>query len=86
MNVELIQEFAANGLPGTALEQHIVRNDDGGSAPDFEECFDVLEEVQLFVGRRGPEVVPLVGQRFLDCLSLGARHGDAAFLAKRGIC
>src|SRR5665213_2519031 len=57
MNVELLQQPLAQCLTGPALEQDIVRKDNGGSTVDVENRLDVLEEVQLLIGGRHPEVV-----------------------------
>jgi hypothetical protein len=73
VDVALVEQLAADGLAGAALEQDVVGDDDGGAAVDLEQRFDVLDEVELLVGRAGPEVLALVA----DLLALGlAGLGD----------
>ena len=71
MQVAGVQQASADGLPGAALEEEVVGQDDGGAAVGVEDGVDVLDEVQLLVGRVGPEVLP--GDKHL--LALGATFG-----------
>jgi hypothetical protein len=57
MDVALVQELAADRFARTALEQDAVRDDDGAPAARRNERLDVLEEAELLVRRRRPEVV-----------------------------
>jgi hypothetical protein len=57
--------------PAPPLEQHVVREDHGGTAVGVKDGVDVLDEVQLLVGGVGPEV--LTGDKHL--LALGAAVG-----------
>ena len=59
MDLALVQQFPADRLPCSALEEDIVGNNDRRAAVLLQQGFNVLEEVELFVGSRGPEVVPL---------------------------
>ena len=59
MHVALVQELPADGLARAAFEQHVVRHHHGGAAVLLEQRLDVLHEVELLVGRGGPEVVAL---------------------------
>ena len=45
----------------------------------------MLQEVQLFVGRGGPEVVAFVGDLFLGGPTVFTNYGDTAFLPEGGI-
>ena len=85
VHVALLQQVAPHRLAGPALEQHVVGHDDGAAAVDLEQRLDVLEEVQLLVLGRGPEVLPLVGLVFLLQVARLVDDGDAAFLAERRI-
>jgi hypothetical protein len=49
VHVALVQQLAADGLAGPALEEHVVGHDDGGAAVDLEQRLDVLHEVELLV-------------------------------------
>ena len=85
VHVALLEQVAPHRLAGPALEQHVVRHDDGTAAVDLEQRLDVLEKVQLLVLRRRPEVLPLVGGVFLLQVAGLVDDGDAAFLAERRI-
>ena len=85
MNVALLEQVSPHRLAGPALEQHVVRHDDGTPAVDLQQRLDVLEEVQLLVLGRRPEVLPLVGLIFFLQVARLVDDGDAAFLAERRI-
>ena len=85
VHVGLLQQLPPHGLAGAALEQHVVGDDDGAAAVDLEQALDVLEEVQLLVLGRGPEVGPLVGLVLLLQVALFVHDGDRRFLAERRI-
>ena len=80
VNVRLLQQLPPHGLARSALEQHVVGNDDGAAAVDLEQALDVLEEVQLLVLRRCPEVGALVGLVLLFQVSLFVHDGYGRFL------
>jgi very-short-patch-repair endonuclease len=85
VDVALFQQVAAHRLAGPALEQHVVRHDDGAAPVDLQQRLDVLQEVQLLVLRRRPEILPLVGRVFLLQIAFLVDDGDAALLAERRI-
>ena len=84
VDVALVQELAADRLPGPALEQHVVRHDHGGAAVLLEQGLDVLDEVELLVGGGGPEVLALDDLSLAGLAVLGD-DGGAALLAEGGI-
>lgn len=57
MDIGLLEQVAADGFAGAALEEHIVRQHDGRAAVLLEDGEDVLDEVELLVARARPEVV-----------------------------
>src|SRR5271166_2437296 len=56
VNICLLQSLTSDGLSGTAFKKDIVRDNNGGPSMLLEDREDVLEEVKLFVTRRGPEI------------------------------
>ena len=82
VNVALLQQVAAHRFAGPALEQHVVRHDDGTAAVDFEQRLDVLHEVELLVLRGRPEILTFVGMLFLFQVAFFIDDGDAAFFAE----
>jgi hypothetical protein len=82
MNVGLVEELPANSLSGAAFEKHVVRDDNGRAAVLLEDGEDVLQEVELLVARRSPEVVAYNDQAFLLLVTLFVDHRDAAFFPK----
>ena len=56
------EEVLADGFAGSAFKEHVVGDDDGGAAGGFQHAADVLNEVELFVGGGGPEVLAVVGE------------------------
>ena len=85
MDVALLEEVPAHRLAGAALEEHVVRHHDGGAAVDPEQRLDVLDEVELLVRGRGPEVRAVVGEGLAVGLALLVDHGDRRLLAERRI-
>ena len=65
VDVALLEQLAADRLAGAALEEHVVRHDDGRPAVLLQQRLDVLQEVELLVGGRGPEVVAVDDERLL---------------------
>ena len=60
-DIELLEKIAANSFPRPALEEHVVGHDDRTASADLQDRMDVLNEVELLVAGRGPEVLALVG-------------------------
>lgn len=56
VHVEVPEQPATERLPDAALEQHVVRYDDGCATVDVEDRRDVLDQVQLLVRGRHDEV------------------------------
>lgn len=61
VDVAALEQFAADGFAGSAFEEDVVGEDDGGGATDFDFADDGLEEVELFV--RGGELLDVVAIR-----------------------
>ena len=80
VNVRLLQQLPPHGLARSSLEQHVVGDDDRATAVDLEQALDVLEEVQLLVLGRCPEVGPLVRLVLLFQVALFVHDGDGRFL------
>ena len=85
MNIRLLEQVASHGLAGAAFEQDVVGNDHGGAPVLFQDREDVLDEVELFVTRRCPEVVAVDGQRLARRLAGVVHDRDAALLTERRI-
>lgn len=45
VHIAFVKEFAANGFAGSAFEEDVIGDDDGGASLDFQERLDVLEEI-----------------------------------------
>ena len=58
-------ELAAHRFAGPALEQDVVGHHDGCRTAYREHVGDVLDEIQLLVRGRNPEILPVIGQGFL---------------------
>ena len=82
VGVGLLEELAADSFAGSAFEENVVGQDDGGVAVLLQDSENVLEEVELLVAGGGPEVVAVDGERFLGLLAVGADDGDAALFAE----
>ena len=59
MQIEVREELAAQSLSGTALEEHVVGQDNGGASVGVQDRGDVLDEVELLVAGGRDEVLPL---------------------------
>ena len=59
MDVDLLEQFPADGLPCPAFKQHIVRQYDRRAAMLLEDGEDVLEKIELFVA----EIVAIDDER-----------------------
>jgi hypothetical protein len=67
VDVAPVQEAAADRLPRAALEEDVVGDDDRSAPVDLEEGADVLQEVELLVAGRRPEVLTqIAGVLLLD--------------------
>ncbi|MFE2279995.1 hypothetical protein ACFXAE_22720 [Streptomyces sp. NPDC059454] len=69
MDVVLLQQAPTDGLTRAAFEEDVVRDDDRSPAVDLQQRGDVLDEVELLVGRGDPEVTALVGTSKGSCRS-----------------
>ena len=82
VDLALLEQVPAHGLAGAPFEEHVVGDDDGGAAVDRQQRLHVLDEVELLVGRRRPEVGAVVRQ----CLAVGVAFliddGDRRLLAE----
>ena len=85
MHVAVLQQLAPNLLARAAFKQHVVRQYHGGLAVDLQHGVDVLQKIQLLVGRGFPEILALIGQRLAVFLTFLVGDGHAALLAKRRI-
>ena len=63
--------------PAPALEQDVVRHDDGGPSVNLQQRLHVLQEVQLLVARARPEIGALHHQGLPLRLALGVNKGEA---------
>lgn len=80
MDIAFIQQPATDRLPRSTLEQHVIRYNDSRSPIDGQQSLHMLQEVELLVGGRGPEVVALVTLALLRSPAILADDGDATFL------
>ena len=78
------QQLLPDGFTGAALEKHIVRHDHRRFAGRLQQCVDVLNEIELFVGAGGPEVLAVIHHIFFVLLALLIGKGGADFLPKGG--
>ena len=85
MQVGGVEQLPADRLAGAALEQHVVWNHDGGAAGGLEHGADVLHEVELLVGGRGPEVLTVVGQVVRLLLAILVGEAECALPTERRI-
>src|SRR5205807_2943910 len=85
VDVALVEQLAPNGLPRAALEEDVVRDDDGRLPLDLEQGLDVLHEVELLVGGRGPEVVPDDSEVLSAGLTVRAHHSDRRLASERRV-
>ena len=82
MHVALVQQLAPDRLARAALEQHVVGHDHRGAAVDRQDRLDVLDEVELLVAGRGPEVVADDHLRLALGVAFFVDEGDAGLLAE----
>src|SRR5687767_4642603 len=58
MHVTFVQQLAPYGFTRAAFEQHVVWDDHRRAPVYLEDSLYVLNEVQLLVTGRGPEIIP----------------------------
>src|SRR5437868_9635496 len=85
MHLALLQQFAPDGLTGTALEKNIIRHNYGSTTVNLEQRLDMLDKVQLLVAGAGPEVDAHDHAGLALLVSLLVHKGDAALAPKRWI-
>ena len=85
VHIALVQELAPDGFPCPTFEEDVIRHHDRGAAILLQQGFDVLDEIELLVGGRRPEVVTLDDVPLLGDLALFADDGRAALLPERRI-
>ena len=76
VDIGLLEQLAADCFTGAAFEEHVVRQHHRRPAMLLQDREDVLEEVELFVARAGPEIVAVDDERFFGRL---ARFVDDGF-------
>jgi Restriction endonuclease len=86
VNICLLQQLATHGLSGTAFKKNIVRDNNSGPAMLLENGKDVLEEIELFVASRSPEIVPMDNQRLFLFVPGFVDDGYATLLPEWWIC
>lgn len=59
MQITLLEQVLADGFAGAALEQNVIRHDNGRPPIDFQHFDDVLDKVQPFVTGGCPEIIAL---------------------------
>jgi hypothetical protein len=74
VQVEVGEQLAADRLASSALEEDVVGQHDRGTTVGVEDRHDVLDEVELFVARRGNEVLSLDLAVFANLPPVGADH------------
>lgn len=85
VQVEFVQQAAAQRLAGSALEQHIVGQHHGGRSARLQHGNDVLKEVQLLVSRLDDEVVADTALLLRPDANILARDAEALPLAERRV-
>jgi len=63
------EQLFPDAFAGTAFEKHVIGQDHGGLAGDFEHTPDVLHKVELLVAGSGPEILTVVGEVFFFLLA-----------------
>ena len=85
MHVAFVEQLSSHLFSGSALKKHVIRDHDCRSPVDFQKRLHVLQEIELFVARRGPEIVSVIGQSLFGLFAFFVDDGDARFLAEGGI-
>ena len=85
MKLRGFEELLSHGLTGSTFEEHVVRKHHGGATGRLEQRANVLEEVELLVRGRRPEVLPVIGQIIALLFTLFVRKDHAALLTERRI-
>lgn len=76
MYVVLVEKSTSYSLTSTTLEEHIVGHDYRRAAIDLQRRRDVLDEVELLVGRRDPKIVSRVCDVFAFGSAVITNDGD----------
>ena len=76
------QELLAHGLARAPLEEDVVGNDDSRLARRLQDRVDVLDEVELLVRARRPEVLSVVDKLLLLFLAFLVGHRDRRLFAE----
>ena len=77
MNVTLVEQVSPHRLSYAAFEQNVVRYDDGRWLVNLQQGSQVLEEFELLVACRGPEVGTLHHETLTLRIPLGVDEGEA---------
>jgi hypothetical protein len=80
-----MQELAPDSFSCATFKEDVVRHYDCGAAILLQQRFQVLNEIELFIGSRCSEVVTLDDVSFLGDLALFADDGRTALLPKRRV-
>lgn len=67
MEVTGLHDLLPDRLSGSSFKEDIIRKDDGCLPTGLEDSMNVLQEVELLVTGRDPEVLPVIGQVVLLC-------------------
>ena len=82
VDVGLLEQFAPDRFASAAFEEHVVRHHYRGATVLLEDGEDMLQEVELLVRGRSPEVVSVDDERFFARLARLVDDGHAALLAE----
>ena len=85
VEIEIVQQPAADRLAGAALEQHVVGHHDGGSAVLGQHGHDVLQEIELLVRGRHEEILAVVILALGIDLAVVANDPVALLFAERRV-
>ena len=85
MDIALVQQFLTNGLPRAPFKQDVIWHDNRRPAVDFQNRFDVLQEVKLLVGRGRPKILPFIGERVFPAPPFSSTIVILLFLPKGGL-
>ncbi|HZL44698.1 MAG TPA: hypothetical protein VFC28_00595 [Opitutaceae bacterium] len=82
VEISIFEQLLANGFTRAAFEEDIVGQHHRSAVSRPQHGADVLEEVELLVGGRGPEILPVVDEVVLLLLTFLVGEGHAALLAE----
>lgn len=85
MEVTGLHDLLPDRLSGSSFKEDIIRKDDGCLPTGLEDSMNVLQEVELLVTGRDPEVLPVIGQVVLLLFSFLVREGHGALFPKRRV-